>query len=299
MSTVTINDMVTQSTDVENASKSGPEIDTSVCAHCGSHPPLTQYLIAKAAQDDRVDDLSMLARRLVHALSKAAPDHTLPAKAMDYLQRKGLQGSPLRDEAVKRDDVAGDASAVECIELAQALEQARAIKIAETVAALQIGGATSDMPTPFQSGFQLACEEITHRLRTEEWDLCLTPIDAVIQQDDVAGDDEWSRAEQIRSLSSELTDRDATIARLMDDAADRCQGIYSKFTNRLAIMLECMLIDPNGSWNESANLLDEYKAAWDAINPQHPTFMGEPMPPDRKLRLMLELERRAASKEAQ
>ena len=73
-----------------------------------------------------------------------------------------------------------DASADECIELAQALEQARAVKIAEFVAALPIGGATNNMPTPFQAGFQLACEEITHRLRTEEWDLCLKPIDADI-----------------------------------------------------------------------------------------------------------------------
>lgn len=79
-----------------------------------------------------------------------------------------------------RDDVAGDASVDECIELAQALEQARAVKIAEDVAALSIGGATNSMPTPFQSGFQLACEEITHRLRTEEWDLCLKPIGADI-----------------------------------------------------------------------------------------------------------------------
>jgi len=58
--------------------------------------------------DQRVDDLAALVRRLVHSLSKAAPDNDLPAKAVDYLQRKGLQGSPLRDAASKRDDVAGD-----------------------------------------------------------------------------------------------------------------------------------------------------------------------------------------------
>ena len=44
----------------------------------------------------QVDDLSALVRRLVHSLSKAAPEHDLPAKALDYLKRKGLQGSPLR-----------------------------------------------------------------------------------------------------------------------------------------------------------------------------------------------------------
>lgn len=43
-----------------------------------------------------VDDLSALVRQLVQRLRKAAPDSDLPAKALDYLQRKGLQGSPMR-----------------------------------------------------------------------------------------------------------------------------------------------------------------------------------------------------------
>ncbi|WP_286974943.1 hypothetical protein [Pseudomonas sp.] len=47
----------------------------------------------------QVGDLSMLVRQLVHALRKAAPDHALPAKAVDYLKRKGLQGSPMRSPA--------------------------------------------------------------------------------------------------------------------------------------------------------------------------------------------------------
>ena len=63
----------------------------------------------------------------------------------------------------------------ECIELAQALEQLRALKIVEKVSALPIGGADVGMPTPFHAGYQLACEEITHRLRTEIWTGCLTP----------------------------------------------------------------------------------------------------------------------------
>ena len=45
----------------------------------------------------QVEDLSALAARLVRALRKAAPEHNLPALAMDYLQREGLCGSPLRD----------------------------------------------------------------------------------------------------------------------------------------------------------------------------------------------------------
>lgn len=42
-------------------------------------------------------DLTQLVARLAHSLSKAAPDHDLPAKALDYLQREGLTGSPLRE----------------------------------------------------------------------------------------------------------------------------------------------------------------------------------------------------------
>ena len=46
----------------------------------------------------QVGDLSMLVRQLVQALRKSAPDHALPDKAMDYLKRKGLQGSPMRNQ---------------------------------------------------------------------------------------------------------------------------------------------------------------------------------------------------------
>lgn len=44
-----------------------------------------------------VDDLSAIVRKLVHQLRKAAPDNDLPEKALDYLKRKGLQGSPMRE----------------------------------------------------------------------------------------------------------------------------------------------------------------------------------------------------------
>ncbi|KFE50125.1 hypothetical protein [Pseudomonas syringae] len=52
-----------------------------------------------------VDDLSALVRQLVHRLRKAAPDNDLPGKAMDYLKRKGLQGSPLRSGSAGVDPV--------------------------------------------------------------------------------------------------------------------------------------------------------------------------------------------------
>lgn len=43
-----------------------------------------------------VGDLSMLVARLSRKLRKAAPADELPAQALDYLSRNGLNGSPLR-----------------------------------------------------------------------------------------------------------------------------------------------------------------------------------------------------------
>jgi hypothetical protein len=55
-------------------------------------------------QDAVVDDLRMLVQRLVHALNKASPDNDLGAKALDYLVRKGLTGSILRDDKSAEQD---------------------------------------------------------------------------------------------------------------------------------------------------------------------------------------------------
>jgi hypothetical protein len=43
------------------------------------------------------DDLAAWVRRLAQSLRKAAPDNELPSKALDYLNRKGLKSSPLRE----------------------------------------------------------------------------------------------------------------------------------------------------------------------------------------------------------
>lgn len=82
--------------------------------------------------------------------------------------------------APKRDEQMIQPTTEECIALAQALEQRRALGIVEQVAALPVGGKDADAPTPFQAGYQLACEEILHRLRTEVWDGCLPPVAAKI-----------------------------------------------------------------------------------------------------------------------
>lgn len=55
--------------------------------------------------------------------------------------------------------------------------------------------------------------------------------------------------------------------------------VGSAYAHRLAVMLECALLDPTGTWNEAHALLDEYRAACRAAAPMQepPTFMGEPV----------------------
>jgi hypothetical protein len=45
-----------------------------------------------------VGELAMLVKRFAQSLLKAAPEHDLPSKALDYLRRARLCGSPLREE---------------------------------------------------------------------------------------------------------------------------------------------------------------------------------------------------------
>lgn len=43
-----------------------------------------------------VEDMAAVIRRLVHSLRKAAPDNEVATRAMAYLKKHGLEGSPLR-----------------------------------------------------------------------------------------------------------------------------------------------------------------------------------------------------------
>lgn len=45
-----------------------------------------------------VDDLAMLVRQLAYSLRRAAPEHTLPDRAVALLRKHGLQGTVLREE---------------------------------------------------------------------------------------------------------------------------------------------------------------------------------------------------------
>lgn len=77
--------------------------DYPVCSERGSGHPLACGCRSASAPPEReaparVDDLTMLIRQLAHALKRANPNSQLPARAADYLRRKGLQGSPFREE---------------------------------------------------------------------------------------------------------------------------------------------------------------------------------------------------------
>ena len=59
--------------------------------------------------------------------------------------------------------------------------------------------------------------------------------------------------------------------------------VGSAYAHRLAVMLECTLLDSTGAWSDAHALLDEYRdacrAACRAAAPMQepPTFLGEPM----------------------
>lgn len=74
----------------------------------------------------------------------------------------------------------------------------------------------------------------------------------------------------------------------------RGSAIDEKYASRLAFMLECMIVDYHGHWNAACELLDEYKGEWERVNPSPQTFMGEPMPPDRRDILQSLIEKRIA-----
>jgi hypothetical protein len=85
-----------------------------------------------------------------------------------------------------------------------------------------------------------------------------------------------------------LREADETMEKLQSELADMrfIRGIDARFCGRLALILECAILDPHGHFELACQLLEEYKAEWEKVNPSPPTFMGEPMPPERKARLL-------------
>lgn len=66
-------------------------------------------------------------------------------------------------------------------------------------------------------------------------------------------------------------------AELMADAL-KLKTAGEEYAHRLAVMLECALLDRRGTWDDGHALLAEYRAACVMVDePQ--TFMGEPVLP--------------------
>ncbi len=65
------------------------------------------------------------------------------------------------------------------------------------------------------------------------------------------------------------------------DIADEMSAVADQFAHRLALDLECVLADYQGTWYDTAiNTLGAYRGAMNAIHERvSPTFMGEPLLP--------------------
>ena len=67
------------------------------------------------------------------------------------------------------------------------------------------------------------------------------------------------------------------------ETAMRLAHVDWSYAHRLAVMLECALLDRGGAWEEGLELLAEYRSACTAVAPEPPTFMGEPVLPPNAL----------------
>jgi hypothetical protein len=84
------------------------------------------------------------------------------------------------------------------------------------------------------------------------------------------------RAEQeLRDLRRRVSDLEGDLAQMAE--AMRMHEVGSAYAHRLAIMLECALLDRPGTWEDGHALLDEYRAACRAAAPEAPTFLGAPV----------------------
>ena len=88
--------------------------------------------------------------------------------------------------------------------------------------------------------------------------------------------------QEVTMLRQEYAADTVEIAKLNARLADveAINSIDARFCGRLALILECVILDPHGHFDLACQLLEEYKAEWEKVNPSPPTFMGEPMPPN-------------------
>lgn len=98
-------------------------------------------------------------------------DRFIRAWTQDPERVDGLRRAIGREPVAYHDSGADLASTDDVIDLAVALEQKRALHIVAAVRKQGFSKSPSAIPTQAEAVFDLACEEIEHRLRTETWEL--------------------------------------------------------------------------------------------------------------------------------
>jgi len=109
---------------------------------------------------------------------------------------------------------------------------------------------------------------MTRRCKCEHWQDCPT---CAPQRFDADGKRKPPEPTPLQACRAELETMREALA---------LHEVGSAYAHRLAVMLECALLDPTGTWNEAHALLDEYRAACRAAAPMQepPTFMGVTAP---------------------
>lgn len=126
---------------------------------------------------------------------KLTPDMkaAIVAAAREYMDRTcGNSPDAMYEAAFAAAPQPASGQQESAIDLAAALEQQRALAIVAAVRAQGFAKSNSDLPTQAESVFDLACEEIEHRLRTEVWTLNGTATPLLGEQQAASGlsDDE-------------------------------------------------------------------------------------------------------------
>lgn len=90
---------------------------------------------------------------------------------------------------------------------------------------------------------------MTQRCKCEHWQECPT---CAPQRFDADGKRKPPEPTPLQACRAELETMREALA---------LHEVGSAYAHRLAVMLECALLDPTGTWNEAHALLDEYRAA--------------------------------------
>ena len=94
----------------------------------------------------------------------------------------------------------------------------------------------------------------------------------------------WGSPQAVREPYRGHRSKDSASVTLdADTLARKGQWIDEQYAHKLALELECMLIDPERYWDSAAKMLDEYKSAWNEINPSPSPFGSDfAVPPERR-----------------